>query len=199
MLLPAATALTALLFAPAHAPSAWPLQAELLMAADAASFAPPDFKRQLAKHRERLMAGVRDAAAGDPGARSQAEHRAAAARGARAVAKMIREHTPFAEVAYQCGGVVHEMAQAHPPPGEAAAAGAVARSSSFLGYGPEPFADPERLAAPPPSALASPRAAFDTSVTLSTRLLAWIWKAGGGDASIVKKYPDSKGPFLVRE
>ena len=45
----------------------WALADERRMAADAASYAPPDFKRQLAKHSRRLMQGVSDAAAGETG------------------------------------------------------------------------------------------------------------------------------------
>ncbi|HQR47655.1 MAG TPA: hypothetical protein PK598_16785, partial [Thermoanaerobaculia bacterium] len=65
--------------APAGPPGGWPLSAELLIGADAAADAPPDFKRPLVKHRERLMAGIRDAAAADAGTRDAAAHRAAAA------------------------------------------------------------------------------------------------------------------------
>jgi len=86
---------------------------------------------------------TRDAVAADPGTRTQAEHRAAAARGARAIAKMIREHVPFWEVAYHCGGIVHEMARAFPPRADAATASAASRSSRFLGYGESALGDPE--------------------------------------------------------
>ena len=46
---------------------------------------------------------------------------------------------------------------------------------------------------------APPRERYDAAVTLTTRLLAWIWKTAGGDASIVAQYPASKGPYAVRE
>src|SRR5712692_734651 len=175
-----------LLSAAARAVAAWPLSAELRMAADAASFAPPDLKRQLAKHRERLMTGVRDAAAAETGKRDAAAHRAAAARGARDIAAGIRKRTPFDDVAYQIGGIVHEIATAVVPPGltEAAALEA-AKSCTFAGFSDEPFADPEKLAAASLPA-GDARAAWDTAVTLDTRLIAWIWKNAGGDASIVR-------------
>src|ERR1700687_6143452 len=80
--------------APARA-TGWSLADERRMAADAASYAPPDFKRQLARHSRRLMQGVSDASAAETGARDAAAHRAAAARGAHALAESIRRHTPF--------------------------------------------------------------------------------------------------------
>src|ERR1017187_757163 len=73
----------------------WALADERRMAADAASYAPPDFKRQLALHSRRLMQGVSDAAAGEIGTRDAAAHRAPAARGARALAESIRRPTAF--------------------------------------------------------------------------------------------------------
>ena len=65
-------------------------------------------------------------------------------------------------------------------------------------FPPEPFAAPETLAA---AALPSgtPRECYDASITLTARLLAWIWKTAGGDVSSVAQYPDSKGPYAVRE
>src|SRR5512134_3322126 len=95
--------------APSVPPPAWPLSAELMIAADAARFAPPDFKRQLAKHRARLMAGVQAAATAETGTRDAAAHRAAAARAARQIAESIRRHVSFADVAYETGGLVHEV------------------------------------------------------------------------------------------
>ena len=115
------------------------------MAADAASFAPPDFKRQLAKHSRRLMQGVSDAAAGETGTRDAAAHRAAAARGARALAESIRRHTPFDEIAYQAGGIVHELALAFPPAGRAGRGHVRGRPLPRLFR--RPFAAPETLAA----------------------------------------------------
>ncbi len=177
-------------------PVRWGVAEEARMAADAASFAPPDFKRQLAKHSRRLMQGVRDAAAAEAGTRDAAAHRAAAARGARALAESIRRHTPFDGISYQAGGIVHEFAMAFPP-----AAGPAADTSAgarFLGFSPEPFAAPEKLAA---AALPSGtrRECYDASITLTTRLLAWIWKTAGGDVFLVAQYPVSKGPYPVRE
>lgn len=177
----------------------WPLAAELRMAADAASFAPPDLKRQLAKHRDRLMEGVRDAAASETGKRDAAAHRAAAARGARQIAAGIVARLPFPDVAYQIGGIVHEIAMAMVPPGlsEAAALDA-AKRYTFRGFSEEPFADPEKLAgARLPSHDA--RAAWDSAVTLDTRLIAWIWKTAGGDASVVGEHPEKLGPWVSRE
>jgi len=174
-------------------PVRWSVADEARMAAEAASWAPPDFKRQLARHSRRLMQGVSDAAAAETGTRDAAAHRAAAARGARALAEAIRRHAAFDEVVYQTGGIVHEFALALPPP--AGTAANVPKAARFLGYPPEPFAAPEVLAAAPLSATTA-RDRYDAAVTLSTRLLAWIWKAAGGDASSVKQYPESKGPFL---
>jgi hypothetical protein len=194
-LLLASFALLALSSAPARA-AGWSLADERRMAADAASFAPPDFKRQLARHSRRLMQGVSDAAAGEAGTRGAAAHRAAAARGARALAESIRRHTPFDEIAYQAGGIVHELAMAVPP---AAAPGAdTSVGARFLGFSAEPFAAPEKLtAASLPSG--TPRDCYDASITLTTRLLAWIWRTAGGDVSSVARYPVSKGPYAVRE
>lgn len=174
----------------------WPEADERRMAADAASFAPPDFKRQLARHSRRLMQGVSDAAAAETGTRDAAAHRAAAARGARALAEAIRRHTAFDEVVYQTGGIVHELALALPP--QAGPAADVSKTARFLGYPAEPFAAPETLAAAPLPATTA-RERYDAALTLSTRLLAWIWKAAGGDASSVTQYPASKGPYAVRE
>src|SRR5664280_14420 len=159
----------ALSSAPARA-TGWTLADERRMAADAASYAPPEFKRPLAKYSRRLMQGVSDASAGEIGTRDAAAHRAAAARGARALAESIRRHTPFDEIAYQAGGIVHELAMAIQP-------------------GAAPAALPS----------VTSRECYDASVTLTTRLLAWIWKTAGGDASSVAQYPLSKGPYAVRE
>lgn len=206
--MPAAAALLLLLAAPpaatapAATPASWPLATELMMAADAASYAPPDFKRQLAKHRARLMAGVKDAAAADPRTRDAAARRAAAARGARTIAQAIRRHTSFADVAYEAGGVVHEIAAAAFTSAggfPAADAAAAPKTGRFLGYGAAPFADPEVLAAGLSPAKGAPASrAYDDAVTVSTRLLAWIWKAAGGDASVVSGHPESAGPYPLR-
>jgi hypothetical protein len=177
------------------APPRWPLVAERLMAADAASYAPPDMKRILARRRDRYMAGVSDAYAAENARRSRAEHLAAAARGARAIAQSIRDHHPFENAFYDLGGVVHELASALPPDGEVDAKRLT--STRFLGFTPDPFADPETLAAP--VAAASTQAAYDVAVTQATRLFAWIWNRAGGDASIAKKFPQSNGPYVVRE
>ena len=174
----------------------WPEADERRMAADAASFAPPDFKRQLARHSRRLMQGVSDAAAAETGTRDAAAHRAAAARGARSLAEAIRRHAAFEDVAYQTGGIVHELARALAPQGGAAAD--VSKDARFLGYPAEPFTAPEALAAATLPANTA-RERYDAAVTLTTRLLAWIWKTAGGDASSVAQYPASKGPYAVRE
>ncbi|HEX2799284.1 MAG TPA: hypothetical protein VHQ44_06395, partial [Thermoanaerobaculia bacterium] len=118
------------------------------------------------------------------------------ARVARALAESIRRHTPFDEIAYQAGGIVHEFAMAVRP--AAAPTADTSRATRFLGFSAEPFAAPEKLAA---AAMPSgtPRECYDASITLTTRLLAWIWKTAGGDASSVAQYPVSKGPFAVRE
>ncbi len=194
-----------LLFAaPGAAPPhpAWPLSAELLIGADAAAEAPPDLKRQLVKHRQRLMAGIRDAAAAETGTRDAGAHRAAAARGARDLAAAIRAHRPFSDIAYEAGGIVHEAAAAAllaAAPRDGADLSRAATRARFLGYTATPFADPENLAASSPvSPGASPETAYDTALTTASRLLAWVWKTAGGDASIVFRYPDSRGPYVLR-
>jgi hypothetical protein len=197
-------ALPILLAAPAPVAQrpAWPLPTELRIGADAAAIAPPDFKRQLVKHREQLMAGIRDAAAAEKGARDAAAHRAAAARGARQLAAAIRALHPFSEVAYQAGGIVHEAAAAAllaAGPADVTELSRAAKRARFLGYTATPFAEPELLAASAPlPAAASPEAAYDAALTTATRLLAWVWKAAGGDASIVSKFPASAGPYVLR-
>ena len=180
----------------------WPLPAELLVGADAAALAPPDFKRQLVKHRDRLMAGIRDAAEADTGKTDAAAHRGAAARLARKMAAAIRGRTPFEDVAFLAGGLVHETAEAArlsggADPGELLRASKRAR---FLGYSSTPFADPDALGAGLPlSPGATPGSVYDVAVTVSTRLLAWVWKTAGGDASVVTRYPDSGGPYPLRD
>jgi hypothetical protein len=174
----------------------WTPADERRMAADAASFAPPDFKRQLAKHSRRLMQGVNDAAAAPVARGDAAARRADGARGARALAEAIRRHTPFDEIAYRAGGIVHVLALANAP--EGATPRDASLGARFLGFPAEPFAPPETLAA---AALPSnsAREKYDATVTLVARLLAWVWKTAGGDASIVAQYPAAKGPYDVRE
>ncbi|MFI5181223.1 MAG: hypothetical protein ACHQPI_07520 [Thermoanaerobaculia bacterium] len=193
--------LALLLFAPAP-PAGWPLGAELLVGADAAALAPPDFKRQLVKNRDRLMAGIRDAAASGYAGSDASAHRAAAAALARKTTAAIRARTPFDDIAFLAGGLVHEAAEAARL-AATADAGELTRASKrarFLGYPTRPFADPEILAAGvslPPGA--TPAAVYDAAVTTSTRLFAWVWKSAGGDASIVTKYPESGGPYPLRD
>src|SRR5664279_6102686 len=121
-------------------PVRWSVPNEARMAAEAASWAPPDFKRQLARHSRRLMQGVSDAAAAETGTRDAAAHRAAAARGARSLAEAIRRHTPFDDVVYQTGGIVHELALALQP--QRGTAADVSKTARFLGYPAAPFAAP---------------------------------------------------------
>lgn len=201
--LPLAALLSLFLGAPGAAapePARWPVPAVGLMAADAASTAPPDFKRMLAKHPGRLMEGVKAGlAASRP--RDSAARRAALAAGARRIAKAIRDHRPFADVAYEAGGLVAEASLLYAPPGTGAAEAnllALARSgASFRGYPARPFDAPETLvAANLPAATA--RDAYDSGLTLSARLLAWIWNTAGGDASAAAARPESKGPYPVR-
>jgi hypothetical protein len=170
-------------------PVRWSVADEARIAAEAASWAPPDFKRQLAKHSRRLMEGVAAAAAADRLAPRSDQHRDVAAKAAREMAAGIRRHDTFADVAYRAGALVHAAAAAYAP-GAAGTSG----PSPFLGFPAEPFASPETLshAALPATTDAARRAA---AVTLSVRLLAWTWKTAGGDASVVKQYPESKGPF----
>jgi hypothetical protein len=192
----------ALLSGPARGQEAshvWPAGAERLLAADAVFYAPPDFKRQLAKNRELLMEGIVIARESDSGRRTPSERRTAAAKAARGIARMIREHRPFADVAREVGGLVHELAAAtrDQPFPQKDALGA-ARTSRFLGYTASPFDDPDKLLARRLAA-ETPRAAYDAALTESTRLLAWIWKNAGGDAGIAKTFPEEKGPYAVRE
>jgi len=190
--------LAAALAAPAPASPAprWPLAVERLVAADAASYAPADMKRLLARRRDRFMQGVSDAYASEDGRRSPEQHRAAAARGARQVAQAIRDHQPFAQAFYELGGVVHELAESLPPR-EAVDAKAITRST-FLGYPADPFADPEKLVTARLAA-GTTREAYDAALTLATRLFAWTWKRAGGDANVTKELPEVKGPYVVRE
>jgi hypothetical protein len=172
------------------------------MGADAAAKVPSDFKRQLVKHRQRLMTGIRDAASAETGTRDAAAHRAAAARAARSLAAGIRAHRPFSDVAWEAGGIVHESAAAALLEAGVADASGLARAAKrarFLGYTATPFAEPELLAGSAPALPgAAPEAVYDDALTTATRLLAWVWKAAGGDASITSRYPVSGGPYVVR-
>jgi len=178
----------------------WPVPAAALMAADAAGNAPPDFKRQLAKHRTRLMEGVKAGLAASP-ARDAEARRAALASGARKIALAIRDHRRFEDVAYEAGGLVAEASLLCGPPGPEPLGGDLihfaSERSSFRGFTARPFDAPETLVAAP-LRTDNPREAFDSGVTLATRLLAWIWNAAGGDASIALARPESKGPYPVR-
>ncbi len=179
LLLLAATSLTPKEAAAAGAP-------EALLAADAAVFAPPDFKRQIVKHRSDLMRGVRDAASAAPG--TSAEHRAAALALARDIARSVRGHARFAEVSYRLGSLVHECAAIGGLPSAAPA------RSSFAGFPPAPFRDPDVLLGVPAGT-----DRWSAALTRTTRLIAWIWKEAGGDASIALRMPEAKGPYAVRE
>ena len=170
-------------------PVRWSVADEARMAAEAASWAPPDLKRQLAKHSRRLMQGVADAAAAEGLAPGAPAHRDAAAKTARSLAAAIRRHDSFDSVAYQAGALLHSAAMACAPE-----APGIPGPSAFLGFPADPFAAPETLAAAKlPAATGAERRA--AAITLTARLLAWTWKAAGGDASIVKQYPDTKGPY----
>jgi hypothetical protein len=170
------------------------------MAADAVSVAPPDFKRIVARHGKRLMEGVKAGLAASP-ERDEAARRAALAKGARRIAQAIRDHKRFEDVAYEAGGLVAEASLLFPPGGgtadEAELVALAREGSTFRGYTPRPFDAPESLAAAKLPA-GSPREAYDSGLTLSARLLAWIWKTAGGDASVVSERPESKGPYRVR-
>lgn len=185
----------ALIPVPAFAAGPWPDQAVRRMAADAALVVPPDLKRQLSKHAKELMAGTSAAPAFEPAAA-----KAEAARRARELASSIRRHTSFGDVARQTGALVALCAAASPPPAGDASGDALAASTKgrFLGYTAEPFAPPEELAGAALPAATS-RAAYDAGVTRAARLLAWVWKTAGGDASAVASLPESKGPYAVRE
>ncbi len=184
--------LAAALFAPAARgaePVRWSVADEARMAAEAASWAPGDFKQQLAKHSRRLMQGVADAAAAERLAPGAPAHRDTAAKAARVLAAAIRRRESFDAAAYEVGGLLHSAAMAYAPE-----APEVPGPSAFLGFPADPFAAPETLAAAKlPAATGAERRA--AAITLTARLLAWTWKTAGGDASIVKQYPDSKGPY----
>jgi hypothetical protein len=150
--------------------------------------APPDLKRQLVKHRDRLMQGVADAVAADDASRDAAARRAAAVRGARAIAQRIREHAKFGDIAYEIGGLVHECAAIEGLPGTAP------RQSTFAGFPKDPFRDPEALLS---VRVGSDR--WEAALTRATRLMTWLWKSAGGDASLAARLPESKGPYVVRE
>lgn len=188
---PALAVVAALLAAEARGAEAgrWSVAEEAHMAAEAASWAPPDFKRQLARHSRRLMQGVADAANAERLAPGAPANRDAAARGARALAAAIRGHESFDSAAYRVGAILHAAAMAYPPEKTAASG-----PSPFLGFSADPFASPEVLVALrlPAATTAERRSA---AITLTARLLAWTWKAAGGDASIVQQYPESKGPY----
>ena len=178
----------------------WPVAAVGLMAADTAASAPPDVKRMLAKHPSRLMEGVKSGLAASP-ARDAAARRAALASASRRIAQAIRDHRPFEDVAYEAGGLVAEASLLFPPPGQeadGAALLALARSgATFRGYPQRPFDAPATLvSAALPAGTA--REAYDAGLTLSARLLAWIWNTAGGDASVAAARPESKGPYPVR-
>ncbi len=178
----------------------WPVSAAGMMAADAVSVAPPDFKRIVARHGKRLMEGVKAGLAASP-ERDDPARRAALAKGARRIAQAIRDHKRFEDVAYEAGGLVAEASLLFPPkggPADDASLSALARQgSSFLGYPAKPFDAPEALVAAKLPA-GSAREAYDSGLTLSARLLAWIWKTAGGDASVASDKPESKGPYQVR-
>ncbi len=186
--------------APAAEVARWPRTAVGLMAADAASNAPPDFKRQLVKHRTRLMEGVKAGLAASP-ARDADARRAALASGARRIAQAIRDHRRFEDVSFEVGGLVAEAALLCGPPGperfESDLLYFASERSAFRGFAARPFDAPETLVAAP-LRVDNPREAFDSGVTLATRLLAWIWNAAGGDASAALARPESKGPYPVR-
>lgn len=185
--------------AAAEAPR-WPAPAAGLMAADAFSVAPPDFKRIVARHGKRLMEGVKAGLAASP-ERDEAARRAALAKGARRIAQSIRDHKPFEDVAFEAGGLVAEASLLFPPKGtsadDASLVALARQGSTFLGYPVKPFDAPEALVAAR-LPLGSAREAYDSGLTLSARLLAWIWKTAGGDASVASDKPESKGPYQVR-
>ncbi|MCL4810736.1 MAG: hypothetical protein KJ062_23500, partial [Thermoanaerobaculia bacterium] len=99
------------------------------------------------------------------------------------------------------GGLVAEASLLYAPPGAGAAEAellALARSgASFRGFPGRPFDAPETLVSASLPA-GTPREAYDAGLTLSARLLAWIWNAAGGDASAAATRPESKGPYPVR-
>src|SRR5262249_16927432 len=120
-------------------PAPWGLSNEARIAAEAATWAPPDFKRQLAKHSRRLMDGVGSAVAAERLAPRAPGSRDAAARIAREMAASIRRHDAFSDVAFRAGALVHAAAQTYAPDAAPGPKG----PSTFLGFGADAFADPE--------------------------------------------------------
>ena len=111
------------------------------------------------------------------------------------------DRRPFADVAYESGGLVAEAALLCGPPGPEPFDGDLlyfaSERSTFRGFTARPFDAPEALVATP-LRTDNPREAFDSGLTLSARLFAWIWNAAGGDASVASARPESKGPYRVR-
>ncbi len=113
-------AILAPLALPSAAP-AWTPETQVAIAERAASIAPPDLKRQIARHAARLregaMAPFRDA----PEARhfknpdGGGELDAAILAETGAAIEAIRVHRPFAEIVYRLGVVSHFLADANNP------------------------------------------------------------------------------------
>ena len=171
-------------------PVRWSVADEARMAAEAASWAPPDFKRQLAKHSRRLMQGVADAAAAERLAPGDPAHRAAAAKGARGIAAAIRRHVAFADVAYDSGILLHAVAMSYAPgaPGTPGPSPLprLSRRAVRGARGPRRRGASRRDGAPS----AGPRPSRSRPASSRGR-----GRPPAGDASIVKQYPDSKGPY----
>ena len=184
-----------------RATARWPVPAVGLMAADAAAAAPPDFKRMLAKNPGRLMEGVKAGLAASP-KRDAAARRAALAAGARADREGHPRPPPLRGRRVRGGrargrGLAPLSARrsrprtrrrSSPSPGAARPSAATRRARST----------PPRPSSRRASRRGTPRDAYDASLTLSARLLAWIWKTAGGDASVATARPESKGPYQVR-
>ena len=187
--------LLALLVLRRPARGAWTLADERRMAADAASFAPPDFKTQLARHSRRLMQGVSDAAAGEAwprrSPRTALPPPAAPARSRKPFAVTRRSTRSRTGRAGSSTSFRSRTPRAGRRPSTCPGAPA---SSAFRGALRAP-----RNARGGESAQATARDRYDAAVTLATRLLAWIWKTAGGNASSVTQYPAAKGPYVVRE
>jgi hypothetical protein len=177
----------------------WPLIAERMLAADATFYAPPDLKRQIAKNRDRFMAGVNDSSEAEKQGRTPSQYREAASSLAVRIVSAIRQKRSFADAVYMTGGLLHMVAMSYPPPGPdlKMIEGAWKARSAFQGYPDKPFGARAAVFPVPPSA-ASYQAAYDSAVTAGTRFLAWIWDGAGGDAAIARQYPESKGPYGVR-
>lgn len=110
----------AALLAPPGRAAAWTPATQQSMVTWAARIAPPDLRRQIARHEDELRAGVLAPFTDEAPQRHVAEPAAGELRAtivaetARAI-EMIRSHRRFEEIVFQLGVVSHFVADAHNP------------------------------------------------------------------------------------